>query len=205
MDGAARRIADGALAALAIGLEALACAALVAAVVYFLPSRFSVLVLSLYGFICVWLLQIAAGLILAMAAARAVFSENSGGDSGKAARLSIGFLITVALCNSYLLALGHLWGKGFGTTVDSIRLSRFLTFDQHMIDIVMAVIAILVDSLDHAAIALLHLHQPPLAALFSASTPWFAKLLPGDPLTHTGVIGLLFGLALSVWRWMARG
>lgn len=204
---AGRHVTDAALALLQVLLEAVLFAALVAALVFFLPGAFSVTVLSLYGFICVWLLQAAAVLVLIMMTARALISNAAGRDTGKAIVLCGGFLIAVALCNAYILMLGHLWGKDFAMTVDDIALSRFVTADQHIIAIASAALAVLGDFLDHLAVAVFHLHQPPLANFFTAVAARIAHAVPAlsSALERAALLGFTAGFVFAVWRRLANG
>jgi nitrate reductase NapE component len=197
-----RRIADGGLVCAAALLEAIAFAAVIAALVYLWPGSFSVLVLGLYGFICVWMLQAAAVLMALLMLGRAISGAREG---WKAVALCAGFIIVIACSNAYILALGHLWGKNFGANVNDVVLSRFLLFDQRAFDFAAAVIVVIGGFLDHLAVTLFHLRQSPLAELVSTVAGWSVTMRSADPVSYTGAIGLLFGFAFSIWRWSARG
>lgn len=195
---AARRIADGGLALASVLLEAVAFAAVIAALVYLWPNRFSVLVLGLYGFICVWMLQAAAVLMALVMLGRALAGVR---DAWKSVALAAGFIIVIALANAYILSLGHLWHKNFGVTVNDMVLARFLTFDQHAFDVVAAVAGVIGGFLDHVAVALFHLRQSPLAELVNTATAWLT--LPADAALRTAEYGTLTGLIFAIWLRMA--
>lgn len=202
---AGRRLIDGVLAGVQVLLEAVLFAALVATLVFFLPGKFSVAVLSLYGFICVWLLQAAAVLVLILVTARALVSDAHG--TAKAIVLCGGFLIAVALCNAYILMLAQLWGKDFAATVDATPLSRFITADQHVIAIMGAAFAVLGDFFDHIAVSLFHLQQPPIAGFYGAIAARIAHTAAAlsSALERTALLGFVSGLVLAVWAQIAKG
>jgi hypothetical protein len=164
-----------------------------------------VAVLSLYGFICVGLLQAAAVLVLILVTARALISDAHG--TAKAVVLCGGFLIAVALCNAYILMLGQLWGKDFAVTVDAPPLSRFITADEHVIAIAGAAVAVLGNFFDHLAVAIFHLHQPPLARFFAAIAAWIAHSAAAlaSALERAALMGFATGLVLAVWARIAKG
>jgi hypothetical protein len=202
---AVRRIADAGLAGVVALLEAVAFAAIVGALVYLLPSKFSVLVLSLYGLICIGLLQAAAVLVLAIMLLRLLFTGTLPRDDWRAVMLCGGFLIMVALCNGYILALGHLWERNFGFAVNDVVMTRFFSADQHVFDIVAAVFAVLGAFLDHVTMALFHLTQAPLAHSFSVLAAWIGHAMPADAVARTGLFGLVAGTAFALWTRTAKG
>ncbi|GAA0557013.1 hypothetical protein [Rhizomicrobium electricum] len=202
---AVRRAADGGLALVMALLEAVAFAAVIGALVYLLPGKLSVLVLSLYGLICIGLLQAAAVLVLAIMALRLLFTATLPREDWRAVMLCGGFLAVIALCNGYILALGHLWGKDFGFAVNDIVMTRFFSVDQRAFDIVAAVLAVLGDFLDHVTMAVFHLSQAPLAHALGVLSAWTAHAIPADAVTRTGEFGLISGIVFAGWRAVARG
>jgi hypothetical protein len=205
VSGAVRRIANTGLALVVALLEAVAFAAVVGTLVYLLPSKFSVLVLSLYGLICIGLLQAAAVLVLAITLVRVLVSGAWTRDDGRAIVLCGGFLAVIALCNGYILALGHLWGKNFGFAVNDIVMARFFTVDQHALGIVATAFAALGDLLDHVAMSLFHITQAPLAHSLGMLAAWIGNAVPTDAVERTGAVGLIAGIALAGWRRAATG
>jgi hypothetical protein len=200
---AVRRAADVGLALVMALFEAVAFAAVIGALVYLLPGKLSVLVLSLYGLICIGLLQAAAVLVLAIMALRLVFTATLPREDWRAVMLCGGFLAVIALCNGYILALGHLWGKDFGFAVNDIVMTRFFSVDQRAFDIVAAILAVLGDFLDHIAMSLFH--QAPLAHALGVLSAWTAHAIPADAVTRTGEFGLISGIVFAGWRAVARG
>ena len=79
-------------------LQAALFAAAVALLVWLLPGKLPVALLSLYCFICVGLLQLGATAILLLALVRALFSADARRDVVKAGLICGGFVIVVALC-----------------------------------------------------------------------------------------------------------
>lgn len=199
-----RRIADAGLALVTAALEAVAFAAIVGAVVYFLPGKFSVLVLSLYGLICIGLLQAAAVLVLIVMLLRLTFTGKLPREDWRAVLLCGGFLAVIALSNGYILALGHLWERNFVFAVNDIVMTRFFSVDQHAFDIVAAVFAVLGGFLDHLSMSLFHLTEAPLAHSFSVLATWIGHAMPADAVARTGALGLIGGTGFATWRWFAR-
>lgn len=201
---AARRIADAGLTVVVALLEAVAFAAIVGALVYLLPGKLSVLVLSLYGLICIGLLQAAAVLVLAIMLLRLLFTGTLPREDWRAVLLCGGFLAVIALSNVYILALGHLWDRSFDFAVNDVVMTRFFSVDQHVVDIVAAVFAVLGAFLDHVAMALFHLTQAPLAHAFGVLATWTDHAMPADATARTGALGLIGGTGFATWRWFAR-
>lgn len=202
---ALRRAADAGLAGVVALLEAVAFAAVVGVLVYLLPGKFSVLVLSLYGLICIGLLQAAAVLVLAIMLLRLLLTGTLPREDWRAVMLCGGFLIMVALCNGYILALGHLWQRNFGFAVNDVVMTRFFSVDQHVFDIVAAVFALLGAFLDHVTMALFHLTQAPLAHSISVLAAWIGHAMPADAVARTALFGLVAGTAFAIWTRTAKG
>ena len=200
------RVVDGALALLQAVAAAVLFAAAVAALVYLLPGKFPILILSLYGFICVWMLQIATLLILALTLLRATVSETVRADTPKAILLGAGFLIAVALGNAYILTLAHLWGRSFATTVGGIPLIRFIGADQHVLVAAAAALAVIGDFLDHIFIALFH-GGGPIAMVRASVSHVMAALasLLGGEWQRAAALGWGTGLFLAGWVHLAKG
>lgn len=203
----ARRASDGGLAALQVLLEALLFAGAVAGLVFLLPGKFSVLVLSLYGFIVVGFLQAAALLILVMMLTRALVSGVAGADALKALVLCGGFIVVVALLNAYILMLGGLWDKSFEAGVDETPLSRFLDADAEVFSGVGSALAAAAGVVDRVVSALFHLKQPPLAAFTAATGTWLMHVggILGNAAERASLIGFVTGVAFAVWTRAARG
>jgi hypothetical protein len=193
------------LALAAALFKAVVFAAVVGALVYLLPGKFSVLVLSLYGLICIGLLQTAAVLVLLLMLLRLMVTGTLPREDWRAIVLCGGFLAAIALGNGYVLALGHLWGKDFGFAVNDIVMARFFTIDRDVFDIATTVASVLGDYFDHAVMSLFHLTQAPLAHASGVLAAGIADAMPTDAAARTGVFGLVAGAAFAVWTRSAKG
>ena len=192
-------------------LEAALFAAAVALLVWLLPGKLPVALLSLYGFIGVGLLQLGAAAILVLTLLRAPFSADARRDVVKALSICGGFLIVVALLNTYILALAQMWGRDFGLSVHHIALSGFLTIDDRVIAGIASAGASVAAFIDRIVIALLHPSHPPLHMFFAGIGTQICQAMRAatgampSKLAAAMGYGAASGLVLSLWLRLARG
>ena len=191
-------------------LQATLFAAAVALVVWLLPGKLPVALFSLYGFICVWLLQLGAAFILVLTLLQAPFSADARRDAGKALLICGGFVIAIALLNAYILVLAQAFGRDFGASVHHIALTSFLTADNRVIAAVASDGASVAAFVDRIAVTLLHLSYPPLQTFFAGLAVWIGHLanlvMGAAPAKLAGVIrcGAASGLVFALWTQLAR-
>ena len=209
---AGRRAVAVARAILQTLLQTALFAAAIALVVWLLPGKLPVALLTLYGFICVGLLQFGAAAILLLTLVRAMFSTDARGDVIKALSICGGFLIVIALCNAYILALAQAWGRDFGLSVHHIALNAFLTADNQIIGVAGSAGAATIAFIDRIAVVLLPLSQPPLQRFLADIALSISRLVTntlggtaaGLP-TKVLALGALTGVVLTTWARLATG
>lgn len=169
------RAIDALLAAAGFALTAVLIAVAAAVAVLLLPGKLAVFLIGLYGFIAVGLLQAVAAFALLFTLAQAVVGNSDRGDAVRGALLCGGFLIAIALLNTYLLQLGALFGKDFAIPAAGVPLIQFIDFDDHIL----------------------------AGAMWAHS--WIDHALPAGAMARCGVLGLAAGLVLAAWMRLAKG
>ena len=170
-------------------LEAAGFALGVAALVWLLPGKLPVFVFSLYGLICVWLLQAAAAVILLVMLARGLVNPALRAAAAHAVVLCGGFVAAIALCNAYIQMLAHAWSRNLAVAVDHIPIDRLIGTDAHIF----------------AALA-------PGGTLLAHLAAWYTPYRPaaldgtilGLPLNILA-FGAFAGLVVVLWTRLAKG